>query len=540
MRVDKDELRSFLLSCRRPRVVDNRRGQPVLVSCGRCPECLMRKSARNTILALQESSENKYCFFITLTYDDANIPVAMIKDKNESRYFIDLTRRKLHPKIDNSPYRTSSTYKQVLFTLNKENIDEKLFKRYYKKSRSKSKYFKRKPFPYIPILCKEDLQKFIKRLRFQISKEFDEEVRYFACGEYGPKTFRPHFHIELFFNEPRLLAKLQDIVNTCWQYGASHCEPVRQRNGVASYASAYCNSASVLPSFYQNKSISPFIAHSCYLGARSNPELCKYVKAFDIFPFDNFTISTSTGFRDISFSSTLKHYLFPRCYDYDNKVSRLSSKFYQTLRAKTFGESTGEFYTTSLDNDFYSHSEFLTSDFYKLYNLYPLFLESYADDSCSRLTRYFLIECDYLHYLLDIPQFDKTQFELQLKDIDDFHISLFNKVYSAFRISKRVYENAKYAHMSFEYYLIKLISFYNQLKQHQLKQFYEMQEEYQNRTACDDFSIFYYIGKDFSPFRHRFHRNSNIQNFKAESNVIFHEKIKHKELNDANLIFNNL
>lgn len=540
MKVDKDDLRSFLLSCRRPRVVDNRRGQSVLVSCGKCPECLMRKSGRNTLLALQESSENKYCFFITLTYDDINIPVAMLKDKNESRYFIDMTRRKLHPKIENSPYRTSSTYKQVLFTLNKKNIDEKLFKRFYKKSRSKSRYFKRKPFPYISILSKEDLQKFIKRLRFQISKVFDEDIRYFACGEYGPKTFRPHYHVLLYFNEPKLLTKLQELVSSCWQYGTIECEPVRQRNGVASYAAGYCNSASVLPSFYSNKSIAPFIIHSRYLGAQTNPELCKYVKVFDIFPFERFTISTSSGFRDVSFSSTLKYFLFPRCYDYDNKVSRFSSKFYQTLRAKTFRESTGEFYTTSVNNDFYSYSEFLLSDFYRIYNLYPLLSGAYNSNNCSILTRHFLLECDYLHYLLDISKFDKSQFELQLKDIDDFHISIFNKVYSALRISKRIYDNAKYAHMSFEDYLIKLISFYNQLKQHQLKQFYEMQQEYQNRTACDDFSIFYYHGKDLTPFRHRFHRNKNIDNFKAESDVIFYEKIKHKELNDANLIFNNL
>ena len=42
------------------------------------------------------------------------------------------------------------------------------------------------------ILLKEDLQKFIKRLRK------DYKVKYFACGEYGDRTLRPHFHIILF------------------------------------------------------------------------------------------------------------------------------------------------------------------------------------------------------------------------------------------------------------------------------------------------------------------------------------------------------
>lgn len=40
-------------------------------------------------------------------------------------------------------------------------------------------------------LCKADLQKFWKRLR----KEFpDDHIRYFACGEYGDHTKRPHYH----------------------------------------------------------------------------------------------------------------------------------------------------------------------------------------------------------------------------------------------------------------------------------------------------------------------------------------------------------
>lgn len=42
------------------------------------------------------------------------------------------------------------------------------------------------------ILKKEDFQKFIKRLR----KDF--KFKYFACGEYGDLTLRPHFHAILF------------------------------------------------------------------------------------------------------------------------------------------------------------------------------------------------------------------------------------------------------------------------------------------------------------------------------------------------------
>lgn len=40
----------------------------------------------------------------------------------------------------------------------------------------------------------EHLQKFFKRLR----KKFGEGIRYFACGEYGSKNGRPHYHALLF------------------------------------------------------------------------------------------------------------------------------------------------------------------------------------------------------------------------------------------------------------------------------------------------------------------------------------------------------
>ena len=46
-------------------------------------------------------------------------------------------------------------------------------------------------------LCKSDLQDFWKRLRYYNSKGLsflDENFKYFACGEYGDDTLRPHYH----------------------------------------------------------------------------------------------------------------------------------------------------------------------------------------------------------------------------------------------------------------------------------------------------------------------------------------------------------
>lgn len=44
-------------------------------------------------------------------------------------------------------------------------------------------------------LLKADLQKFWKRLRKSLK---DEKIRYYACGEYGSTTMRPHYHAAVF------------------------------------------------------------------------------------------------------------------------------------------------------------------------------------------------------------------------------------------------------------------------------------------------------------------------------------------------------
>ncbi|QCS36260.1 replication initiator protein [Capybara microvirus Cap1_SP_192] len=53
-------------------------------------------------------------------------------------------------------------------------------------------------------LVKKDFQNFIKRLRNYFP---DKSISYYCCGEYGSRSFRPHYHAILFFDSP-----LQDYV----------------------------------------------------------------------------------------------------------------------------------------------------------------------------------------------------------------------------------------------------------------------------------------------------------------------------------------
>lgn len=66
-------------------------------------------------------------------------------------------------------------------------------------------------------LIKADLQKFIKRLRFQLTEKYgkDYRIKYFACGEYGDKFGRPHYHTIIFGVHPE---NDRALIQSCWKF----------------------------------------------------------------------------------------------------------------------------------------------------------------------------------------------------------------------------------------------------------------------------------------------------------------------------------
>lgn len=64
-----------------------------------------------------------------------------------------------------------------------------------------------------PQLVKRDLQLFFKRLRKNLR---GEKIRYYAVGEYGSKTLRPHYHVLLFGNCD------EKVIRMSWPYGQVH------------------------------------------------------------------------------------------------------------------------------------------------------------------------------------------------------------------------------------------------------------------------------------------------------------------------------
>lgn len=94
-------------------------------------------------------------------------------------------------------------------------------------------------------LCKSDLQKFIRKLRDVTGRK----IRYFACGEYGEHTYRPHYHLIVFnwFPEDAKFLKpsnyggylwTSETLMKIWPFGISSVGEVTYAS--CGYVARYC------------------------------------------------------------------------------------------------------------------------------------------------------------------------------------------------------------------------------------------------------------------------------------------------------------
>lgn len=133
--------------------------------CGKCIGCRLKYSrdwATRMMCELKCTENGKACF-ITLTYDDAHVPFSLYKDADTGDYVESLTLRK-------------RDYQLFMKRLRKHYQDE--------------------------LLCDEDGNVVYD----EDGKPKKVKIRFYACGEYGSKTFRPHYHAILYgvdFSEDR-------------------------------------------------------------------------------------------------------------------------------------------------------------------------------------------------------------------------------------------------------------------------------------------------------------------------------------------------
>lgn len=81
-----------------------------------------------------------------------------------------------------------------------------------------------------PTLRKDHLAAFVKRLRSRLG---DRRFRFFASGEYGERTYRPHYHMIMFGLDDSAEAEIQ----AAWHYGMIRVDPISP--AAISYVAGY-------------------------------------------------------------------------------------------------------------------------------------------------------------------------------------------------------------------------------------------------------------------------------------------------------------
>ena len=98
-----------------------------------------------------------------------------------------------------------------------------------------------------PTLLREHLRDFVKRLRYYND---GERIYFFACGEYGSNTFRPHYHICV------MGLKDNELIRLAWTMGHVHIDRLTPRS--AAYTAKYMQKDKKIPMFKHDDRLPEF------------------------------------------------------------------------------------------------------------------------------------------------------------------------------------------------------------------------------------------------------------------------------------------
>lgn len=249
------KLSDYPLACLHPIRVRNRYTHDwVVTGCGTCPACLKIKSSKYVGMSSSMAANSACQFFITLTYAPDYMPTASIQytmtHLNASVYAFEPTRKKLHCRswdVDEDYIADYDDSDKHFFNLGMPCVNN-------------SSYLGQGIFG---VLCKRHLQNFFKRLRKLLSYALPSlSFKYLACGEYGSRSFRPHYHAVIYCSHTVTNAEFACFVSLCWKSGRVDCQPVARN--AASYVATYCTASASLPKFLACKAFRPFIVHSAF------------------------------------------------------------------------------------------------------------------------------------------------------------------------------------------------------------------------------------------------------------------------------------
>lgn len=318
--------------CLHPRNIRNSAGDIIQVPCGTCKACLMHKASYYENLCELQEQDFKYTVFFTLTYANEYVPrfrYVLRNDKRYGKYY------SFHPVARFLPYY----HKKDIHHKFKHNLTNIRFNTLiYKDSVYKDfcHYHKKFGVDFIPSISRKqkcndgeilsvsklDLQLFFKRFRnlLKTRYEISEKVQYFVVAEYGPKTFRPHYHGLLYFNDRRTFEVYSDALHSAWLYGRIDFSTSRGKCG--GYCAKYVNSVATLPHILQVSSFLPFKIHSNFFGLSFYKDAKEEIYKSDFRSVVNHVRRVCGKDKDVSVWRSFKSCLFPKVREFNTASSR--------------------------------------------------------------------------------------------------------------------------------------------------------------------------------------------------------------------------
>lgn len=503
------------VKCLQPKsIINPYTGEHLVVPCGSCPACSLRKSSVNAMKCKMESLSHKYTMFITLTYNNISLPRMQLRalnrqkddcgevfDTGEPFSLVDITQRL---GTQGTILGNTMSYDFIRETLSKKvNL----------------------PKGILPHLSKYDGQLFIKRLRRYLDRLIHskygkeaEKIRYYLVGEYGPVHFRPHYHVILWFSQDETYSTIREVIHKSWQFGRVDVQ--KSLGKCADYVAKYLNSSVSLPEVFKLQQTKPFSIHSAYLGEKvlALPRKEIYENEFErVISRSLPSIDTSS---DVFLWRSLKAYYFPKCKGYASKseYERLYSysTYVETFRW-TQEARVSEQARIILDHILRRHFHHdVPCDNFGLirYDLVDYFTKSACID-------YNLLECDQLQFSYEVENAYKRIY-MELRISKHFHHYVCDGVVSDYELYIR-----KIHEFWMKNDLMNLNNQYRIMEEFGISEWFENEEDYQ----------FFYHNRGFLNEQYKQSKAYKCLSMVTRRNA--ENSVKHKELNDLNKVFEN-
>lgn len=424
-----------LSNCLHPQVVFNKYTRETLyVPCGKCAACLNSRAKRWIDKMNQEANCWKYTFSLYLDYDEENVPYYQIVGD----YLVE----------QNPRFFKHFQFEDICIPIFELKLD-KDYEFEYVYNRLNDTYG-------IPHVSVRDIQTFKKRLNKYLYKHVTGHYQNFrSCiaSEFGPSTFRGHYHGVIFFNDDRIAKEIGTAVAACWKFGHSTCEPPKNSKGaVVQYVTQYLARPTDLPAVYAHSKIRPFFLTSRHppIGSlfQSSEEVLKIFNDGSCERVQRVVREGKVSLESVPLSPSFKARLFPKCPRYSTISDSCRIELYRCL-LKSNENGVVEPYDTFEECWLALHRRF---------GLH------YIDNS------------GYVGLSENGEQSKTWLFDFFANITDGF--KNFASIVSLYRNTKRMYFQSLIFGVTYDEYIQKVLQFYNNFSLYQLKKFYEFQFEY--------------------------------------------------------------